>query len=51
MWPKIKLIKTFIEALVTCKNEIDPSKMKVLELSQEISHCKPMQIFYDAQGS
>ena len=26
------------------------SKMKVLELSQQISHCKSMQIFYDAQG-
>ena len=23
--------------------------MKVLELSQQISHCKCMQIFYDAQ--
>ena len=26
------------------------SKMKVLELSQQISHCKAMQIFYGAQG-
>ena len=26
------------------------SKMKVLEWSQQISHCKSMQIFYDAQG-
>ena len=25
-------------------------KMKVLEWSQQISHCKSMQIFYDAQG-
>ena len=24
--------------------------MKVLEESQQISHCKSMQIFYDAQG-
>ena len=24
--------------------------MKVLEWSQQISHCKFMQIFYDAQG-
>ena len=24
--------------------------MKVLEWSQQISHCKSMQIFYDAQG-
>ena len=36
--------------LVTCKNEEDPFKMKVLEWSQQISHCKYMQIFYDAQG-
>ena len=26
------------------------SKMKVLEWSQQISHCKSMKIFYDAQG-
>ena len=26
------------------------SKMKVLEWSQQISYCKYMQIFYDAQG-
>ena len=26
------------------------SKIKVLEWSQQISHCKSMQIFYDAQG-
>ena len=26
------------------------SKMKVLEWSQQISDCKSMQIFYDAQG-
>ena len=26
------------------------SKMKVLEWSQQISHCKSMQILYDAQG-
>ena len=26
------------------------SKMKVLEWSQQISHCKSVQIFYDAQG-
>ena len=24
--------------------------MKVLEWSQQITHCKSMQIFYDAQG-
>ena len=26
------------------------SKIKVLEWSQKISHCKSMQFFYDAQG-
>ena len=26
------------------------SKKKVLEWSQQITHCKSMQIFYDAQG-
>ena len=26
------------------------SKMKVLEWSHQLSHCKSMQIFYDAQG-
>ena len=36
--------------LVTCKNEEDLFKMKVLEWSQQISQCKSMQIFYDAQG-
>ena len=31
-------------------NEEIHSKMKVLELSQQISRCKSMQIFNDAQG-
>ena len=31
-------------------NEEDPFKMKGLEWSQQISHCKSVQIFYDAQG-
>ena len=26
------------------------SKMKVLEWSQQISYCKSLQLFYDAQG-
>ena len=26
MWPKIKLIQTFMGDLVTCKNEEDPFK-------------------------
>ena len=36
-------------ALVTCKNEEDPLKMKELEWSQHIFHCKSMRIFPDAQ--
>ena len=50
MWPKIKLIQTFMGFLVTCKNVEIHSKMKVLEWSQQISNCKSMQIFYNAQG-
>ena len=45
MWRKIKLIQTFMEVMRKIH-----SKMKVLECSQQISHCKSMQIFYDAQG-
>ena len=29
MWPKIKLIQTFMGVLVTCKNEEDPFKNEV----------------------
>ena len=47
---EIKLIQPFMGVLVTCKNEEDPLKMKVLEWSQHISRCKSMQIFHDAQG-
>ena len=42
--------QTFMSVFVTCKNEEDPFKMKVLDWSQQISNCKFMQIFYDAQG-
>ena len=49
MWRKIKLIQTFMKSLLPT-NEEDPFEMKVLEWSQQISHCKSMQIFYDAQG-
>ena len=28
MWPKIKLIQTFMGVLVTCKNEEDPFKIE-----------------------
>ena len=50
VWPKIKFIQTLMGVLVTCKNEEDPFKMKVLEWSQHISHCKSMQILYDAHS-
>ena len=36
--------------IVTCKTEEDLFKMRVLEWSQNISHCKSMQIFYNTQG-
>ena len=34
VWLEIKLIQTYIEGIVICKNEEDPLKMKVLEWSQ-----------------
>ena len=46
---EIKFIQTFMEVLVTYKWG-NPFKMKVLEWSQQISHGKSMQIFYDSQG-
>ena len=48
--PRFKLIRAFNVGLITCKNEKDPSKMKVLEWSQHFSHYKSMGIFQDAQG-
>ena len=40
-----------MEVLVTSKNEEDQFKNEgAIEWSQQISHCKSMQIFYDAQG-
>ena len=50
MWRKIKLIQTFMEGLVICRMRKIHLKMNVLEWSQQISHCKYMPIFYDAQG-
>ena len=44
---KIKLIQTFMDVHVTCKNEKDPFRN---EGARVVSHCKSMQIFYDAQG-
>ena len=46
---KFKLIPDFMVGLVTCKNEVDPSKMKALEWSKHISHYKSMGIFPDTQ--
>ena len=40
----------FYGSLCLPTNEEIHSKMKVLEWSQQISHCKSMQIFYDVQG-
>ena len=49
MWRKIKFIQLLWKSLLPTNEEIH-SKMKVLEWSQQFSHCKSMQIFYDAQG-
>ena len=46
----LKLVQVFINVLVTCKNEEDPSKMKALERSQHFFHYKSMGTFSDAQG-
>ena len=46
----IRLNQAFMGILFTYKNGEEPFKMKVLEWYQKISHCKSMQIFYDAQG-
>ena len=50
VWPKIKLIQTFIGVLVTCKNEEDPFKNEGARVTTKITRCKYMQLFYDAQG-
>ena len=48
MWPKIKLILTFMGVLVTCKNEEDPFKHEGgHNRAQIVSLCR---FFYDAQG-
>ena len=46
---KSNSFKLLWESLLPTNEEIH-SKMKVVEWSQQISHCKSMQIFYDAQG-
>ena len=47
VWGKIKLLW---KSLVPARKRKIHSKMNVLEWSHQISHCKSMQIFYDAQG-
>ena len=42
-------LKLLWKSLLPTNEEIH-SKMKVLECSQQMSHCKSMQIFYGAQG-
>ena len=46
---KSNSLKLLWKSLLPTNEEIH-SKMKVLEWSQQISHLKSMQIFYDAQG-
>ena len=48
--PKFELIHAFMHVLITCKNEEDQIKMKVLDCSQDFSHYMSMEIFSDAQG-
>ena len=40
VWPKIKLIQTFMGVLVTCKNEEDPFKNEGTRVVIKISNCK-----------
>ena len=39
-----------MHALVSCKNEEGPIKMKALECSQHFSHCMSMGNFSGTQG-
>ena len=50
VWLKIKLIQTLWVSLLHARMRKIHSKKKVLEGSQQISHCKSLRIFYDAQG-
>ena len=45
---KIKLIQILWKSLLPAKMRKIHSKMRVLEWSQQISHSKSLQIFYDA---
>ena len=50
MWPKIKLIQTFMAFLVTCKNEEDPFKNEGARVVTIDPPLKVYAVFYDAQG-
>ena len=39
-----------MDVLVTCKTEEDSFKNEGTRVVIKISHCKSMQMFYDAQG-
>ena len=47
---KSKLFKLLWKSLLPARMRKIHLKMKVLEWSQQISHCKSMQIFYNGQG-
>ena len=53
MWPKIKLIQTFMGFLVTCNNEEDPFKNENARVvtTDRWAGCKSMQIFMMLKGS
>ena len=44
MWPKIKLIQTSLEVIVTCKNEEDPFKN---EGARKVTTDLPLQVYAD----
>ena len=50
-WPKFELIQAFMHVLVTCKNEVDPIKMKELECSQDSSIISQWGFFQSLKGS
>ena len=50
IWPNFEPIQAVNHVILTCKNEDDPIKIKLLEWSQHFSHqYKSMGIFPDAQ--
>ena len=51
IWSKFELIQAFMHVLVTCKNEVDPIKMKELECSQDSSIIRLWEFFQTLKGS